>query len=98
MESNNDTLKSVWAELFKSAPVTLSKMKDCNGVISCFNSCIDAVKTVKPENLEAWIKESGATKESFDNPDRSINNVPDLLRGVIECWREGKAAEWCLNS
>lgn len=71
-------------------------MQKIQGVATGFNVNIDAVIKIKPELIQQWIKELGATADDLlkCQGSRSIKTPLNFLQGYIQCFAEGKGDEW----
>lgn len=87
-------LKSIWKRHYEGAPATLAAMRTVSGVASVFNANIDAVLRVTPKKFETLMRDEGATEEIFEPGPKRIAARHDLLRGFLECFRDGIAQEW----
>lgn len=97
MTGQYGAIKQKWIAIYGSAPQTLEKMKEVNGVLTAFNACVDAVKKVTPEVLNRWIKETNATDSVLTAGKKGIFKPEDFITGTIDCFKHGKGEEWMLE-
>jgi len=87
---------SVWEKYYAEVPKTFERLKSVKGVLTAFNSNIDAIKKITPQTLQVWINEFSKTAE-FKNSHNEIKSQGDFLRGVLDCFSRGAAAEWLIT-
>lgn len=91
-------LKQNWKEHFSTAPMQLKKMSNVNGLISAFNSNIDAVIKISGKRIEEIIHHYNLNMDSLLNSgSSSIRSIEDSLRGLIKCFINGIAEEWLIE-
>lgn len=90
--------RSYWETLYSSVPATLEKMKSRTGVLSVFNSNIDAVVHTSPERFLSWCSSFDVDSLSAERSAKSIAEPEDLLRGFLHCFENGIAQEWLITN
>ena len=97
MQQNNQ--KKIWSEHYKTAPKQLKKMSEIKGLVSAFNTNIDAVKKVSGSEIENIIKQLNIDENSLITENKEeITTFLDVLRGFIKCFSKGIAEEWVVNN
>ncbi|HSQ41628.1 MAG TPA: ADP-dependent glucokinase/phosphofructokinase [Fibrobacteraceae bacterium] len=95
---NTQNLPLIWKSLYQVAPAQLAKMSEVRGVVSAFNANIDAVIKVKPDLLQRWISLAGVEASSLLlDGIRAIQSPVDVLRGFVQCFKNGTAMEWLVQ-
>ena len=91
-------LKAIWKAHYATAPRQLQRMREVGGVASVFNANIDAVLKVSPEKFLGWVAQEGFQAEELtaEGPKR-IDSHADVLRGFLNCFRQGIAQEWLVT-
>lgn len=91
-------IKSIWKDLYKVAKERLGGLKNSNGIISGFNSNIDAVIAIDGKFIEKWVSELNIDKKQlFSAKNRSIDSEMDVIRGLVRCFKDGLAEEWLIK-
>jgi len=90
-------MKSFLKNIYESVPSYAESMSEIKGVLSVFNSNIDAVAKISPERFYQWLKTFGLKTVELTG-DSKISTVADFLRGFITCFERGIAQEWLINS
>ncbi|KAL0221253.1 hypothetical protein RCL1_001107 [Eukaryota sp. TZLM3-RCL] len=92
------SISSIWKDRYlNTVPETLSGAKNVTGVVSAFNSNIDAILPVSGADLSSWISRFGfSVDELLADGVRAINTPSDLFRGIIRCFQRGIAEEWLI--
>ncbi len=92
------TLKECWSTLYRSVPEQLEKLQQIPGVLSVFNSNIDAVIHLTPALFSKLCNSADAAPEKLSGEgNRAIANKADLLRGFAHCFSKGIAQEWLIS-
>jgi len=96
---SNLELKNKWLNLYQTANEQLNKMSQVNGLISAFNANIDAVIKISGKQVEEIIEKQFLNKNNLliDNT-KNIKSVEDVIRGLINCFRNGIAEEWIIDN
>ncbi len=89
-------MQQFWNDLYKTVPATARAMDSINGVLSVFNSNIDAVAKVSPQRFGDWIERFGISDLPSDGESK-ITSIPDFLRGFLFCFERGIAQEWLIT-
>jgi ADP-dependent phosphofructokinase/glucokinase len=93
-----DKLVSIWKEKYQSTRHSLENLKKLDGVISGFNSNIDAVLHVDGKWIENWVRTLNFKEyEIFSPSKKSIHSKADFFRGIIHCFIHGIAEEWLIK-
>ncbi len=96
---SNKALKNIWSNNYNTAPDQLEKMANVQGLISAFNANIDAVIKVSGKKIEEIISTfSFDQKELTKADERNIQNIEDVFRGFILCFKGGIAEEWLIQN
>jgi len=85
-----------WEKYYEQVPKTFERLEQVKGVLTAFNSNIDAIKKITPQTLQMWIDTYGASAE-FKNSYNEIKSQGDFLRGLLDCFTRGAAAEWLIT-
>ncbi|KAL0216735.1 hypothetical protein P9112_008919 [Eukaryota sp. TZLM1-RC] len=98
--SRHGDLRRYWKDqLYSNVPEYLSSASKINGVISAFNSNIDAILPMTGERLACLINQHNFNIESLlDESVRRIDTPLDLFRGIVRCFKRGIAEEWLIYS
>ncbi len=95
---DNSEIKDSWFNHYQSANDQLTKMGEVKGLISAFNSNIDAVIKVSGEQIESIIKQYKLdAKLLLDDGETSIKTNADSIRGIVKCFKGGIAEEWLIE-
>lgn len=95
----NEQLKDLWFNHYSSAQEQLKKMAETKGLISAFNSNIDAVIKTSGKKIEDIIsKFSMSHNELLKNGQTIIKTNQDAIRGFIKCFKGGFAEEWLIDN
>ena len=73
------------------------KIKKIKGIITAFNTNIDAVHFLKEGEIEEIINELNIGEEviqNLKNPPFKVNMPAEFLTGLINCIQTGRGAEW----
>ena len=90
--------KKAWLTNYSTAPGQLEKMSHVQGLVSAFNANIDAVIKLTGESIKRIITEHNLEEqEILKNGERNIQNPTDVVRGLVNCFRNGIAEEWLIN-
>lgn len=87
------TKEPFWNEIYRQVPQTLEKVAELPGVLSVFNSNIDAIVKSTPERFSNWYK--SLSPDSFSpgkSPDK-ISTGTEFLQGFLHCFSRGVAME-----
>jgi len=90
-------LKENWLNNYKSAPEQLKKMSEVRGLISAFNTNIDAVKKISGKTIEKLITEHLTNPLFLFDGKNNIEKKEDIFRGLIHCFNNGIAEEWIIQ-
>lgn len=91
-------LQKIWKEHYNSSFAQLNRMAEVKGLISAFNSNIDAVIKITGKKIESLITDHGLDwKILASDGAQSINSVDDAIRGLIRCFKGGFAEEWLIE-
>ncbi|MDH3322587.1 MAG: hypothetical protein OEM04_06320 [Flavobacteriaceae bacterium] len=91
-------LKEKWFSHYQSAEEQLAKMSEVKGLISAFNTNIDAVIKVSGEKIAEIITSNGLNEAELTiDGAKSINSNEDAIRGFIHCFKGGIAEEWLIE-
>ena len=94
----NTELKKKWFNHFQTASDQLEKMSKVNGLISAFNSNIDAVIKISGKKIEEIItKYNMEAAGLLADGEKSISTNEDAIRGLIKCFKNGIAEEWLIE-
>lgn len=95
----NEQLKELWFKHYSSAQEQLNKMAETKGLISAFNSNIDAVIKISGKKIEDIIRDfSMNTNKLLENGNTIIKTNEDTIRGLIKCFKGGFAEEWLIDN
>lgn len=86
----------MWDQYYTEVPKTLERLKNIKGVLTAFNSNIDAIKKITPQILQRWVDEFSNSAE-FNHSHNEIKSQGDFLRGLLDCFTRGAAAEWLIT-
>jgi ADP-dependent phosphofructokinase/glucokinase len=86
----------MWDQYYAQVPKTFERLKQVKGVLTAFNSNIDAIKKITTVTLQAWIDEFAKTPD-FKNSHHEIKSQGDFLRGLLDCFTREAAAEWLIT-
>jgi len=95
----NSELKNKWLNHYQTATEQLEKMTEVKGLISAFNANIDAVIKISGKQIEQIIEKHSMNQANLlidDN--KSIKTNEDAIRGLINCFRNGIAEEWLIET
>lgn len=87
-------LKDIWKQQFLGTAQTLSQMKDIQGVISAFNSNIDAICKIDGQKLQKFMNVFGVNEVYGPT---EIKRPEDVIRGIYKCFASGIAEEWIIK-
>lgn len=90
-------MRQFWSEIYNTVTTTAQSMESINGVLSVFNSNIDAVAKVSPQRFGSWLEKFEANDISSEGESK-INSATDFLRGFIQCFERGIAQEWLITN
>ena len=92
-------LTEIWKSHYSVAPRQLARLRQVRGVAGAFNANVDAVLKVDPARLGPLLQQLGAPPESLlaVGP-RKVAAPVDVLRGFVECFRQGSAQEWVVTN
>jgi hypothetical protein len=91
-------IKKTWLKNYKTSPQQLEKMTKVNGLISAFNSNIDAVIKLSGKTIEKLINNHNLNQASLlVEKSNSINSKEDVFRGLLNCFTNGIAEEWLIE-
>ena len=91
-------IKKTWLKNYKTSPQQLEKMTKVNGLISAFNSNIDAVIKISGKIIEKLINNHNLNQASLlVEKSNSINSKEDVFRGLLNCFTNGIAEEWLIE-
>jgi len=94
----NTELKKIWFNHYQSAAGQLEKMGEAKGLISAFNSNIDAVIKISGKQIEQIIeRHSMKAVDLLSESEESIKSNEDAIRGLIKCFKNGIAEEWLIE-
>ncbi len=92
-------LKATWKQHYSNVPRQLERLKKMEGVASVFNANIDAVLKVQPAMVLKWMADLKTDEgQVLCGGSRRISAPVDLLRGFVECFSNGIAQEWLVDS
>jgi ADP-dependent phosphofructokinase/glucokinase len=95
---NNSDLKKRWFDHYQSSPEQLEKMSNVKGLISAFNSNIDAVIKVSGEQIENIIDNHNINLDAIlADGKKRIKSHEDAFRGLVKCFKGGIAEEWLIH-
>lgn len=86
----------MWEQYYAEVPQTFERLKNVKGVLTAFNCNIDAIKKITSQTLQTWIDQYAGTTE-FKNTSYEIKSQGDFLRGLLDCFARGAAAEWLIT-
>jgi ADP-dependent phosphofructokinase/glucokinase len=96
---SNKALTKNWSNNYTTAPEQLEKMSKVTGLISAFNANIDAVIKVSGKKIEEIISKFNFNQEDLaKNGAKNIQNIEDVFRGFIHCFKGGIAEEWLIQN
>lgn len=91
-------LKDQWLGHYSSAPEQLSKMGNVKSLISAFNANVDAVIKISGNDINRIINDNNLDISKITSgSEKSITKNEDVIRGILECFEEGKAEEWLIE-
>ena len=93
----NSSLKKIWFKNYRSNSDQLKKMSDVNGLISAFNTNIDAVIKLSGKKIEELINNHVKKETALIKGKNIISSEEDLFRGLFHCFSKGIAEEWLIN-
>lgn len=82
-----------WNEIYRTVPETLEKVGKLPGVLSVFNSNIDAVVKSTPARFQSWFEALSPEPFSPDQSPERISTGTEFLRGFLHCFSKGIALE-----
>ncbi len=95
---NTPDLKKSWKNHYAVAPSSIDKMSQVDGVISAYNSNIDAVLKITPKLIEDLCSELKLSYEAITNITYSkIRTKEDVLKAIVKCFTSGIAEEWLVE-
>ncbi len=99
MAQTHADMKSNWRNLYGNAHVRLAAVPRAGGLISAFNSNVDAVIKIRGSHVKKYFQELGLKKEKLLVPGKPFIETPeDLFRGFLRCFRAGIAEEWLIHN
>ncbi len=91
--------KSIWFGHYRICEQQLQKAKQIKGLVSVFNTNIDAVVKISGAEIKRLISEIGADEaEMMSENEPSVKKPADLIRGLIKCFGRGIAEEWIIEN
>ncbi len=90
-------LKKKWLKNYSSAPEQLQKMSDVKGLISAFNTNIDAVIKISGKKIQELISEHILDSTILFENKNNISKKEDIFAGIVHCFTKGIAEEWVIN-
>ncbi len=94
---NLSEIKNIWSEHYKTVPEQLKKMSEINGMISAFNTNIDAVVKITGKQTEKYISDFKLSEDFLFSGKKEINKPEDVFRGLLRCFKNGIAEEWIIS-
>lgn len=92
---DNETLKELWAEKYKTVPAQLKKVKEISAAATAFNTNIDAILKISGETLKSLIEKNNIPLEKLINIKQTEFKKPtDVILGIVKCFSRGIAEEW----
>ena len=92
---NNEELKNIWLEKFKTVPQSLQNMQQVKSVATAFNTNVDAVLKIKGSKIADLAAKLGLSLSDLQNITRTkLENADDVLKGLFRCFSRGIAEEW----
>lgn len=91
-------MATTWRELYGQVPALLPRIREVRGVLSAFNTNIDAVVKVRGDRIAAIARDLGLDPAALraEGP-RRIEEPGDLVRGLVRCFTGGIAEEWIVQ-
>ena len=95
----NKELTNIWFEHYQSSTQQLKKISDVKGLISAFNSNIDAVIKISGKQIAQIIENhSMNTSQLLVDGAKNIKTNEDAIRGLINSFKNGIAEEWLIEN
>jgi ADP-dependent phosphofructokinase/glucokinase len=91
------SVNSIWKNHYEAIPQKIAQLKNVPGVLTAFNTNIDAVKCIDLNFLENELKKYFPTGIAQAAP-AEIHTYADALRGLWQCFTQGSAAEWIIQN
>ncbi len=86
-----------WKSCYDNVCSTLKEFREVSGVVSVFNSNIDAIVKVDAQHFASWCNQMNCSPEPhFVNP-LTINSESDFLEGFLHCFSKGIAQELLIS-
>jgi len=90
--------ESCWLDLYQQVPLLLPRFREIEGVLSAFNTNIDAVVKVRGDRIAEVARDLGMDPgEITAEGPRRIETPRDLVRGLVRCFAGGIAEEWIVQ-
>jgi len=89
---------SSWQQRYRQVPGFLPRIREVQGVLSAFNTNIDAVVKVRGDRILEVARDLGMDDAAMraEGP-RRVETREDLVRGLVRCFAGGIAEEWIVQ-